>query len=43
VDLDSAGLPDGTGVTAQATAGGIRVNLPATPAGAPAVVRFALR
>ena len=43
VDVESAALPDGTGVAAQATAGGIRVNLPAIPAGGPAVVRFHLR
>jgi alpha-L-fucosidase len=43
VDVESAALPDGTGVGAQATAGGIRVDLPTSPAGAPAVVRFRLR
>jgi len=43
VDVESAALPDGTGVAAQATAGGIRVDLPATPAGGPTVVRFPLR
>jgi alpha-L-fucosidase len=43
VDADAATLPDGTGLTAKATAGGIRVDLPSSPAGAPAVVRFPLR
>jgi hypothetical protein len=43
VEVESAASPDGTGVTAQATAGGIRVELPSDPAGAPAAVRFRLR
>jgi alpha-L-fucosidase len=43
VDEKAATLPDGTSVAAQATAGGIRVDLPSSPAGAPAVVRFPLR
>jgi hypothetical protein len=43
VDVESAALPDGTGVAAKASAGGIRLDLPSSPAGAPAVVRFRLR
>jgi hypothetical protein len=43
VDVDAATLPDGTSVAAQATAGGIRVDLPRSEAGDPAVVRLPLR
>jgi alpha-L-fucosidase len=43
VDVEAAALPDGTAIAAKASAGGIRVDLPAGPAGAPAVVRLPLR
>jgi len=43
VDVASAAMPDGTAIAAQATDRGIRVDLPAIAAGAPAVVRFRLR
>lgn len=42
VDEQSAALPDGTPVAAQAISGGIRVRLPESPAGTPVVVRFRL-
>lgn len=43
VDVESAALPDGTSVAAEANAGGIRVDLPSSVGGGPAVVRFPLR
>jgi len=43
VDLGSAASPDGAGLAAHVTDAGIRVRLPTTSAGAPAVVRFRLR
>jgi alpha-L-fucosidase len=43
VDVNSATLPDGATVAAQASEGGIRVELPTRSAGRPAVVRFRLR
>jgi alpha-L-fucosidase len=43
VDVASATLPGGAGVTAEVTDAGIRVNVATTSAGTPAVVRFRLR
>jgi alpha-L-fucosidase len=43
VDVGSAALPDGTGVTAEAVDGGIRVEIPAASGNGPAVIRFPLR
>jgi alpha-L-fucosidase len=43
VDVATATTPDGTVAAARPTDGGVRVDIPASPAGAPAVVRFRLR
>jgi alpha-L-fucosidase len=43
LDLESAQMPDGTGLAARATDAGVRVELGAASGGAPAGVRFRLR